>query len=246
MIRLITLLLICIGLCSHAQTSYRYGSQLNLKAPASGGGVSGPPGINTSVTNAATSTTSMSTNLTVSGANTALLMVETFGSVTLNTPTWNGSSTGIILLTNCFRSGTGHIAAWMLMNPAAGTFTVQYTWGSASSSATTYTACLTNCSGFEQGNTNFSANVGTTAFSTTATSQTKDLMFLIGSLGTDTSIVTPGAGQTLVSHINSVTGGHSCEISTQTGTASTDSGSFAWSAGSGNPAGEFYVGAIGF
>jgi hypothetical protein len=212
-----------------------------------GGGVAGPPGVLVTRTNMGLAVSSLSTNINVTGNNTALLFFADWydAAATVNTPTWNGSSTGVTLWTNAnWLDASAKFAIYYLLSPAAGSNAAAISWSVATVDEAVFTAVvLTNCSGFETSvGTNYTG--GGLTLSNIVTSATKDLMIAYGVVANAVETATPFTGQTVIASANPGANTHQNAITTKTGTAGTSTNGITWSGGS--PDGLIVGGAIGY
>lgn len=196
--------------------------------PAAGGGGSGAPGVLTSATNSAASVSSLSCTVTVSGANTLLLWcLDPYpDSVTVNTPTWNGSSTGVTLLTNTawYDPTLAKMHVYYLASPSAATAAAAVSFGSTLTEGNLHVIVLTNAAGtFETATTNFiAAGVGDNkSVTNTVTSAATDLTFLYMAYANAIDPVTRGNGQVQVTYAHIGAGTHQSAISKTNGFAGT-------------------------
>jgi len=209
------------------------------QAPASGGGGPvGSPNLQSFTTNAATTGTSFNLTVNPSGANILMIFrADWFPSTsTANTPTWNGSSAGVLLLTNSLwdSSAIGDMRAWALVAPTTGSHTANFTFNTAIQELTYSVYVFTNAAQIANvysGLVSSNSTSGVTTFTVNTPSTVGDYVLGMITVANSAETITPTGSLTNFMSTAPGTSMHQAAASGTNATVASTKMAWSWSGG---------------
>lgn len=215
--------------------------------PVVSSGITGSPNLQSYTTNSATTGTSFNLTVDPEGANRIMIFRADWfpNTSTANTPTWNGSSTGVTVLTNALwdSAAIGEMKAWCLVAPSTGSHTANFSFGAGISEVTYTVYVFTNANqsaypAFFTGITSTNSTTGVTSHTNNVVSTVGDYVLGMITVANSAETINAVGPLTNIASLNPGTSMHqSCGSGTNAASTTTKL-NWTWSSG-------FRVGSIG-